>query len=126
MTNIQIEGHKIGPGHPCFIIAEAGVNHNGSIELARQLIDAAASAGAHAVKFQTFSADELVTKSAPLADYQQRILGTSDSQFAMLKQLELDRESRANRAAGLWVARGLRPAGRRILRRRTSIRPLCK
>lgn len=92
MSEIQLAGRKIGPGHPCFVIAEAGVNHNGDMALARQLIDAAAAAGAHAVKFQTFSAEALVTASAPKADYQERILGKSDSQFAMLKQLELDRE----------------------------------
>jgi N,N'-diacetyllegionaminate synthase len=93
MSEIQIAGHKIGPGHPCFVIAEAGVNHNGSMDLARKLIDTAAEAGAHAVKFQTFSTEALVTESAPKADYQERILGKSESQFAMLKQLELDRDN---------------------------------
>lgn len=93
MSEVQIAGCKIGPGHPCFIIAEAGVNHNGDMALARKLIDAAAAAGAHAVKFQTFSTEALVTESAPKADYQERILGKSESQFAMLKQLELDRDN---------------------------------
>lgn len=92
MSEIQIAGRQIGPGHPCFIIAEAGVNHNGDMTLAQKLIDAAASAGAHAVKFQSFSTEALVTESAPKADYQERILGKSESQFAMLKQLELDRD----------------------------------
>jgi N,N'-diacetyllegionaminate synthase len=71
------------------IIAEAGVNHNGDLELAKQLIDAAAEVGADLVKFQTFSAERLVTQSAPKADYQTRTTEKSESQFAMLRQLEL-------------------------------------
>ncbi|SEK59448.1 N-acetylneuraminate synthase [Ectothiorhodospira marina] len=74
------------------IIAEAGVNHNGDLELAKQLIDAAAEAGADLVKFQTFSAERLVTQSAPKADYQTRTTEKSESQFTMLRQLELDDE----------------------------------
>lgn len=72
----------------CFIIAEAGVNHNGDIDIAKQLIDAAYDAGADAVKFQTFKADNLVTKNAPKANYQKETTG-SGSQFGMLKNLEL-------------------------------------
>lgn len=72
------------------IIAEAGVNHNGSIDMAKQLIDAAADAGVDYVKFQTFKAENLVTKSATKAEYQQRNIGNGDnSQYAMLKKLEL-------------------------------------
>lgn len=71
------------------IIAEAGVNHNGDIEIARRLIDAAAEAGADIVKFQTFSADRLVGADAPLAEYQARNLAGATSQHAMLKRLEL-------------------------------------
>lgn len=75
------------------IIAEAGVNHNGSIVLAKQLIDAAADAGVDYVKFQTFKANDIVTKIAPKADYQQRNIGTSgNSQYEMLKRLELSSE----------------------------------
>lgn len=70
------------------IIAEAGVNHNGSIEMAKQLIDAAAVAGVSYVKFQTFKAEKLVTKEAKQAEYQQRN-AADDSQYAMLKKLEL-------------------------------------
>ena len=70
------------------IIAEAGVNHNGSIEMAKQLIDAAAAAGVDYVKFQTFKAEKLVTKDAKQAEYQQRNAADS-SQYAMLKKLEL-------------------------------------
>ncbi len=74
-----------------FIIAEAGVNHNGSIELAKQLIDVAAEAGVDAVKFQTFKAEKLVSKNAGKADYQKENMRESDdSQFNMLKKLELD------------------------------------
>ncbi len=73
-----------------FIIAEAGVNHNGSTDVAKQLIDLAAIAGADAVKFQTFSASRLVTKHAQKADYQKLNSGTDESQFTMLKKLELN------------------------------------
>lgn len=78
------------PDAPAYIIAEAGVNHNGDPQLARELIDAAAASGADAVKFQTFSADKLVSRKASKADYQKRALqGGSDSQYEMLKALEL-------------------------------------
>jgi N,N'-diacetyllegionaminate synthase len=72
-----------------FIIAEAGVNHNGSLDMALQLVDVAADAGANAVKFQTFTADALVSQSAQKADYQKRTTGADESQYAMLKRLEL-------------------------------------
>lgn len=71
------------------IIAEAGVNHNGSMELARKLVDAAAEAGVDMVKFQTFKAEKLVTIDAEQAEYQQKNTGKSESQYAMLKRLEL-------------------------------------
>lgn len=75
------------------IIAEAGVNHNGSIELAKKLIDVAADAGVDYVKFQTFKAEKLVSKSAKKADYQIENTGNEvESQFEMIKKLELDRE----------------------------------
>jgi N,N'-diacetyllegionaminate synthase len=75
-----------------FIIAEAGVNHNGSIELAKQLINAAASAGVDAVKFQTFIAEEVVSINAPKAEYQKETTDVSESQYDMIKNLELSRK----------------------------------
>lgn len=76
-----------------FIIAEAGVNHNGSIELAKALIDVAAESGADAVKFQTFNADKLVTKSAQKANYQKKSSGIESSQYEMLRKLELSKNA---------------------------------
>jgi N,N'-diacetyllegionaminate synthase len=73
-----------------FIIAEAGVNHNGSIEVAKKLIDVAVKAGADAVKFQTFKAENLVSKKAEKADYQKLTTNCEESQFDMIKKLELD------------------------------------
>lgn len=73
------------------IIAEAGVNHNGSLDLAKKLIDEAAIAGVDFIKFQTFKAEKLVSRSAKQAEYQQRNIGkTGDSQYTMLKHLELN------------------------------------
>lgn len=71
------------------VIAEAGVNHNGDLALARQLIDAAAVAGADLVKFQTFTADRLATRTAQKADYQNRTTTSTESQHEMLSRLEL-------------------------------------
>lgn len=76
-----------------FIIAEAGVNHNGSIELAKKLIDVASESGADAVKFQTFKAEKLVSKHAQKADYQKETTDKNESQFEMIKKLELDSDT---------------------------------
>lgn len=76
-----------------YIIAEAGVNHNGSLVMAKQLIDVACLAGANAVKFQTFKADMLVSKYAQKAEYQKITTDSEENQFEMIKKLELDRSS---------------------------------
>ena len=74
------------------VIAEAGVNHNGDLQLAKELVDAASHAGADVIKFQTFQANQLVIEAAEQAAYQKQALGKSQSQLAMLKQLELKPE----------------------------------
>ena len=79
-------------GNKTLIIAEAGVNHNGDMDIACRLIDAAADAGADIVKFQTFSAERLVTKDAQKASYQKATTSSDESQFSMLKALELSHE----------------------------------
>jgi N,N'-diacetyllegionaminate synthase len=86
---VRIGNKLVGPGQPCFIIAEAGVNHNGDMLLAHRLIDAAAAAGVDAVKFQSFITEELITPDAPKANYQVEATGESGSQYMMLKSLEL-------------------------------------
>lgn len=78
--------------HRIIVIAEAGVNHNGSLSLAKQLIDAAAAAEVDYVKFQTFKTENLVTLNAEKAEYQQRNTGETESQFSMLKKLELSKK----------------------------------
>jgi len=90
MKTIKIGDRIIGEGHPVFIIAEAGVNHNGDIKIAKKLVDVASAANADAIKFQTFKTDELVTPYTPSADYQIKNIGKKQTQFEMLKQLELD------------------------------------
>ncbi len=92
MNAVQIGGKLVGDGSPCFVIAEAGVNHNGNLETAKRLIDASVEAGADAVKFQAYRAEKLVTLNAPKAGYQRR-MKTSESQFKMLKELELNEEA---------------------------------
>ncbi|MEO0867260.1 MAG: N-acetylneuraminate synthase family protein, partial [Cyanobacteria bacterium J06642_11] len=73
------------------IIAEAGVNHNGDLAMAKRLVDVAATAGADLVKFQTFSADRLVTRQTPKAAYQTATTAQGESQHAMIRRLELTR-----------------------------------
>jgi N-acetylneuraminate synthase len=86
---IEIAGHRLERGQPCFIIAEAGVNHNGSAALAIELAEAAARAGANAVKFQTFIAESVIAADAPKAEYQKATTPPHESQLEMVKLLEL-------------------------------------
>ena len=76
-------------GDKTFIIAEAGVNHNGSVEIAKRMIEVAKECGADAIKFQTFKAEKVISKYAPKAEYQKQTTGETDSQLEMVKKLEL-------------------------------------
>lgn len=91
MRPVKIGDKFLGHGYPCFIIAEAGVNHNGSVKIAEKLIDAAKEAGADSVKFQTFKTDAIVTKYAAKTEYQKKTTNDS-SQYDMIKKLELSED----------------------------------
>lgn len=86
---ISIESKTISMSSPTFIIAEAGVNHNGDINLAKKLIDIAAEAKVDAIKFQTFKADELILKNVEKAPYQKNTTSSEESQYGMLRKLEI-------------------------------------
>jgi N,N'-diacetyllegionaminate synthase len=86
---IRIGSRCISEKHPCFIIAEAGVNHNGRLDIAKKLVDAAVSGKADAVKFQTFKAEGVVTKNVGIASYAKKNIGWNLKQLDMIKQLEL-------------------------------------
>ena len=90
MNVIAIGEQRVGEGHPCFIIAEAGVNHDGSVEKAKRLIDAAVEAKADAVKFQTFKTEKLILDGTPKAQYHARTTGNEGSFDDLLRTLELD------------------------------------
>ena len=92
MEQIALGDRLVGRNAPVLIVAEAGVNHNGDFSLALELIDSAAEAGADVVKFQTFTAEDIVTSSAPKAGYQRVTTDSSESQFQMLKRLELSED----------------------------------
>ena len=93
MSAIEIAGRRIGTGQPCFIIAEAGVNHNGDLRVAKQLIDAAVHAKADAVKFQTFQAERVISRAAPKAAYQLHTTDAAESQLDMARRLQLSAEA---------------------------------
>lgn len=92
MKSIRIEEVLINAEHACFIIAEAGVNHNGDLEMALELVRKAKEIGVDCVKFQTFKAESVITKKAPKAMYQLEVTDPEESQFEMLKKLELTDE----------------------------------
>ena len=89
IRSLSIGNKKIGPSNPVYIIAEAGVNHNGDVALAEKMIRIAAESGADAVKFQAFKSELLASPGAPLADYQKKAVRASRTQRTMLKDLEL-------------------------------------
>jgi N,N'-diacetyllegionaminate synthase len=93
VNNINFDTLGLPSDPPCFVIAEAGVNHNGDIAMARRLIEVAASARADAIKFQSFKAERLMIANAPKADYQKQNCAAGESQFEMLRRLELSEES---------------------------------
>lgn len=90
--DIKIGNRIIGKNQPCYIIAEAGVNHNGDLDLAKKLVDKAKDAGVDAVKFQTFKSEDVCTINAERAEYQKKNVEREESQLEMLKRLELPYE----------------------------------
>lgn len=86
---VEIGGKKIGAFERTFVIAEAGVNHNGDMELAKKMIDVAVNAGADAVKFQAFKADKLILQNVEKAPYQKVTTSNVETQYEMLKRLEV-------------------------------------
>ena len=91
VISVKIGKRIVGPGQPVFIIAEAGVNHNGSLALAKKLVDVAVAAKADAVKFQTFTPELVVNKTAGQAKYQKKNTGLVESQLDMIRRFELSR-----------------------------------
>ncbi len=89
---VSIGNRTISEQEKVFIIAEAGVNHNGNMGIAREMIDVAAESGADAVKFQTFKAEHLILKNIEKAPYQKVTTSSGESQYDMLKRLEVTRE----------------------------------
>jgi len=93
MDKIKIGNRIIGKGYTCFIIAEVGVNHNGSLELAKKLVDVAKEAGVDAVKFQTFKSENVTTKETEIAEYAEKNIGKKEKMIDMIKKFELSYKS---------------------------------
>ena len=89
MPSLRLTDRTIGDGAPVFVVAEVGVNHNGDLDTAHKLVDAATEAGADAVKFQTFVTDEIVAQNAPLAGHHVANVGEELTHYELLKKLEL-------------------------------------
>ena len=102
VKSVRFSGRILGPGQPCFVIAEAGVNHNGDIALAHKLIDAAADAKVDAVKFQTFDPEKLAAPEAPKAEYQVENTGEEGNQLEMLRKLVLPKSAYPQLMPGAW------------------------
>ncbi|MHA1185403.1 MAG: N-acetylneuraminate synthase [Candidatus Heimdallarchaeota archaeon] len=92
MKEVLIGKTLVGKNHPTFVIAEAGVNHNGDLAIAKKMVDAAIESGANAIKFQTFKAENLAKKNAPKAAYQKNLTDKDETQYQMLKKLELSKD----------------------------------
>jgi pseudaminic acid synthase len=93
---IEVAGRPVGPGHPCYVIAEAGANHNRDLDIAKQLIEVAATAGADAVKFQTYTAEGLYSRKTPNPKYlderkllKQRESGDAETIWELIKRVEI-------------------------------------
>jgi N-acetylneuraminate synthase/N,N'-diacetyllegionaminate synthase len=93
MKEISIEGRLVGKNHPCYLVAEIGINHNGDIELAKKTIDAAAKAGADAVKFQNYYAEDFVTDKSLTYQYVSQGKAVIESQYEMFKRCQLTSDS---------------------------------
>src|SRR5882724_13422032 len=101
VRELRIGDRRVGGDAPCFVIAEAGANHNRDLSMAKELIDVAVAAGADAVKFQTYSAETLYSKKTPKFSYLET--QTSKETWDLIKEIELPREWQADLAA--WAAK---------------------
>ena len=101
MKKVKIANKLVGEGQPTFIIAEAGVNHNGKIELAEKLVDIAAEAGADAVKFQTFKSEGVITAGVAPADYAKKNIGKNITE---LKRANKGRKKKRSKKQILAIA----------------------
>ena len=96
--SINIGNKTVGPGAPCFIAAEIGINHNGDMDLAERMIQAAAKSGADAVKFQNYHTEDFVTDHSLMLEYRSRDEVVREPQYDLFKRCELDRDDLARLA----------------------------